>query len=258
MGAWVSISLSCWQSPGNSSHWYSTGIIPQHDWLCQVRASLLFLSSCVFVLEGKRKCWNVNSFGSSPVLEQGLVRSDKIVCGFLHLSCNEELFSRLFFFFFFGHTKPDTDSQFGRGLEVYLGAQQLCCSPGWLWHSSCHLPALCWAVGNHWTFGAMDLGQVSFIMAIPTLGSVLWVGEKELEMMVSSGSCGRQRRRHFFDGVAHMSRGMGNLPAALLQILWCLANKREQFALPATCYLPQLETATCKIHFRGRSSHPRD
>lgn len=32
-------------------------------------------------------------------------------------------------------------------------------------------------------------------------------------MMVSSGSCGRQRRRHFVDGVAHMSRGMGNLPA---------------------------------------------
>lgn len=77
-------------------------------------------------------------------------------------------------------------------------------------------------------------------------------------MTVSSGSCGRQRMRYFVDGEAHMSRGMGNLPPAPLQILWCLANKREQFALPATCSLPQLETATCKIHFRGQSSSPRD
>lgn len=77
-------------------------------------------------------------------------------------------------------------------------------------------------------------------------------------MMVPSGSCGRQRMKYFVDGVAHMSRGMGNLPPALLQILWGPANKRQQFALPATCYLPQLETATCKIHFRGRSSSPRD
>lgn len=77
-------------------------------------------------------------------------------------------------------------------------------------------------------------------------------------MMVSSGSCGRQRMKYFVVGEAHMSTGMGNLPPALLQILWCLASKREQFALPATCYLPQLETATCKIHFRGRASSPRD
>lgn len=55
-----------------------------------------------------------------------------------------------------------------------------------------------------------------------------------------------------------MSIGMGNLPPALLQILRCLANKKEQCALPASCYITQLETGAYKIHFSGPSSSPRD
>lgn len=70
-------------------------------------------------------------------------------------------------FIFFCRTKPDTDSQFGRGSKVYLGAQQLCCSPGWLWHSSCHLPALCWAVGNYWTLEPLTWGSSAISWPFP-------------------------------------------------------------------------------------------
>ena len=165
----------------------------------------------------------------------------------------------------FFNAKSSTDSQFWRGLKVQLGGHQLNCSPGWLWQSSCCLTAVCWSVWNQLVGLVHFLGDRSALprlvpflacrrCAVSWRDGVGWAGDCGVFWLLHQA----EDEAFCWRGGTQMSIGMGNFPPALLQILRCLANKKEQSALPASCYVTQLESGAYKIHFRGPSFSPRD